>query len=96
MTQGYVFTWLPFLNQSKTAYFIFNMQFQTGSRTEARKTHNSESSTLEFSEKISANSFALPDAEENTTGPLNGGGIASPQLLRTILANCLKFHNPSF
>ena len=35
-----------------------------------------ESSRLEFLEKFSANNFALSDAEENTSGPLNRGGIA--------------------
>ena len=29
-----------------------------------------ESSRLEFLEKFSANNFALPDAEDNTSGPL--------------------------
>ena len=35
-----------------------------------------ESSRLEFLEKFSAINFALSDAEENTSGPLNRGGIA--------------------
>ena len=39
-----------------------------------------------FSEKFSANSFALSDAEDNTSGPLNRGGIADLPLLRTLLA----------
>ena len=30
-----------------------------------------ESSRLEFSETFSANNFALSDAEDNTSGPLN-------------------------
>ena len=30
-----------------------------------------ESSRLEFLEKFSANNFALSDAEDNTSGPLN-------------------------
>ena len=34
-----------------------------------------ESSRLEFLEKFSANNFALSDAEDNTSGPLNRGGI---------------------
>ena len=45
-----------------------------------------ESSRLEFSEKFSANNFALSDAEDNTSGPLNRGGIADLPLLRTLLA----------
>ena len=35
-----------------------------------------ESSTLEFLEKFLANNFALSDAEDNTSRPLNRGGIA--------------------
>ena len=35
-----------------------------------------ESSRLEFLEKSSANNFALSDAKNNTTGPLNRGGIS--------------------
>ena len=35
-----------------------------------------ESSRLEFLEKFSANNFALSDAEANTSGLLNKGGIA--------------------
>ena len=34
-----------------------------------------ESSRLEFLEKFSANNFALSDAEDNTSRPLNRGGI---------------------
>ena len=35
-----------------------------------------ESSTLEFLEKFLANNFALSDAEDNTSRPLNREGIA--------------------
>ena len=45
-----------------------------------------ESSRLEFLEKFSANNFALSDAEDNTSRPLNRGGIADLPLLRTLLA----------
>ena len=45
-----------------------------------------ESSRLEFLEKFLANNFALSDAEVNTSGPLNNGGIANLPLLRTLLA----------
>ena len=45
-----------------------------------------ESSRLEFFEKFSANNFALSDAEDNTSRPLNRGGIADLPLLRTLLA----------
>ena len=41
-----------------------------------------ESSRLEFLEKFSANNFASSDAEDNTSGSLNRGGIADLPLLR--------------
>ena len=55
-----------------------------------------EPSRLEFLEKFSANNFALSDAEENTSGPLNRGGIADLPLLRTLLAIRQKSREPSF
>ena len=55
-----------------------------------------ESSRLEFLEKFSANNFALSDAEDNTSGPLNRGGIADLPLLRTLLAIRQKSQEPSF
>ena len=45
-----------------------------------------ETSRLEFIEKFSKNNFALSDAEDNTSGPLNRGGIAVLPVLRTLLA----------
>ena len=45
-----------------------------------------ESSRLEFTEKFSANNFALSDAEDKTSGPLNRGVIADLTYLRTLLA----------
>ena len=47
--------------------------------------------SLEFLEKFLANNFALTYAEDNTSGPLNRGGIANLPLLRTLLAICQKF-----
>ena len=47
-----------------------------------------ESSRLEFLENFLANSFALSDAEDNTSGLLNRGGVADLPLLRTLLAIC--------
>ena len=44
-----------------------------------------ESSRLEFLEKFSAINFALSNAEDNTSGVLNRGGIADLPLLRTLL-----------
>ena len=60
-----------------------------------RETGNeiSETSKLEFLEKFSANNFALSDAEDNTSDPLNRGGIADLHLLRALLAILQK---PSF
>ena len=45
-----------------------------------------ESSRLHFLQKFLANNFALPDLEDNTSGPLNRGGIADLPLLKTLLA----------
>ena len=47
-----------------------------------------ESSRLEFLEKFSANNFALSDAEDKTSGPLNRGSIADLPLLKTQLSIC--------
>ena len=55
-----------------------------------------ESSRLEFLEKFLANNFALSDAEDNTSGPLNRGGIADLPLLITLLAIHQKSREPSF
>ena len=49
-----------------------------------------KSSRLEFLEMFSANNFALSDAEDNTSDPLNRGGLADLPLLRTLLAICQK------
>ena len=40
-----------------------------------------ESSQLKFLEKFSVNNFALLNAEDNTSGPLDRGGIADLPLL---------------
>ena len=45
-----------------------------------------KSSRLEFVEKFLANNFALLNAEDNASGPLNRGGIADLPLLRALLA----------
>ena len=55
-----------------------------------------ESSRLEILERFLANNFALSDAEHNTSGSLNRGGIADLALLRTILAIHQKSREPSF
>ena len=55
-----------------------------------------ESSRFEFLEKFLANNFVLSDAEDNTSGPLNRGGIADLPFLRTLLAIGQKSREPSF
>ena len=55
-----------------------------------------ESSRLEFSEKFSANNFALSEAEKNTSRPLNRRGIADFPFFRTLLAIHQKSRKPSF
>ena len=55
-----------------------------------------ESSRFEFLEKFLANNFALSDAEDNTSGTLNRGGIADLPLLRTLLAIRQKSREPGF
>ena len=55
-----------------------------------------ESSRSEFLEKFSANNFALSDAEDDTSGPMNRGGIADLPLLRTVLAIHQISREPSF
>ena len=56
-----------------------------------------ESSRFEFLKKFLANNFALSDAEDNTSSPLNRGGIADLlPLLRTLSAIYQKSQKPSF
>ena len=55
-----------------------------------------ESSRVEFFKKFLANNFTLSDAEHNTCGMLNRGGIADLLLLRTLLAIPQKSGQPSF
>ena len=59
------------------------MQSQISSRRETGK-EIPESSRLEFLEKFSAINFALSDAEDNTSAPLNRAGIADLPLLRIL------------
>ena len=55
-----------------------------------------ESSRLEFLEMFLVNNFALSEAEDNTSRPLNRGGIADLPLLRILLAIHQKSREPSF
>ena len=54
-----------------------------------------ESSSLEFLEVFSKQ-FCFSDAEDNTSGSMNRGGIADLPLLRTLLAIYQKLREPSF
>ena len=55
-----------------------------------------ESSRFEFLEKFLANNFALSNAEDNTSGPWNRGGIADLPFLRTLLAISPKVPRAKF
>ena len=54
-----------------------------------------EASRVDFFENIKKNNFCLSGAEGNTSGLLNGGGIADLPL-RTLLAICQKLRKASF
>ena len=55
-----------------------------------------ESSRFEFLEKFLANNFALSDAEDNTSSPLNRGGVVDLPLSRTLSAIPQKSQERSF
>ena len=70
------------------------MQFQISCRRENRQ-RDTQVIKIRVQRKIFSN-FALSDAEDNTYGPLNRGGIADLPLLRTLLAIHQKSPEPSF
>ena len=82
--------------QIKVPYDLFNhlgcyrniMQFQISSRRE-RDIWVIKIRVL----RKAFNNFALSDAKDNTSGPLNRGGIADLPLLRTLLAIHQKFQS---
>ena len=76
-------------SRSITTYSLQVLEGKTGKETP-------ESARLEFKEKFSGINFALSDAEDNTSGPLNRGGIADLPLLRTLLAIHQQSREPSF
>ena len=77
---SFVTTFLPILAVTQIlCSFRLVLEGKTGNKIP-------ESSRLEFSEKFLANNFALSDAEDNTSGPLNRGSTADLPLLRTLLA----------
>ena len=53
-------------------------------------------SRLEFLEKFLENNFALSEAEDNISGPLDRGGIADLLLLKTLLVIPQKSQELSF
>ena len=55
-----------------------------------------ESSRLEFFKEFLGNNFALSEAKDNTSGPLNSGGIPDLPLLRALLAIHQKSQEQSF
>ena len=71
------------------------MQFQISSRKENRQ-KDTRIIKIRVQRKISAKNFALLHAQDNTSGPLNTGGIADLPLLRTLLAIRQKSREPSF
>ena len=86
----FVMTFLTIVRVTETLYsFRLVLERKTGKEIP-------ESSRLEFLEKFLANNFALSEAEDNTSGPLNRGGITDITLLRTLLAICQKSQEPSF
>ena len=85
----FITTFLTILGVTEICSFKLDLEGKTGKEM-------SESSRLEFKEKFTANNFALSDAEDNTSGPLNRGGIADLPLLRTLLAICQRSREPSF
>ena len=55
-----------------------------------------ELSKSKFLEKFFENNIALSDAEDNTSTPLNRGGMAHLPWLRMVLAICQKSQEPGF
>ena len=71
------------------------MQFQIVSR-EQRSKEVHESSRSEFFKKFLANNFTLSDAEDNSSGTLNRGGITDLPLSKTLLAIHQKSQESNF
>ena len=76
-------TFLTILGVTEICSFKLVLEWKTGKETP-------ESSKLEFLEKFSVNNFVLSNAEDNTSGLLNRGGITDLPLLGTLLAICQK------
>ena len=90
----------PLTNQG--FYDLFNhlgsyrkiMLFQIKSRRENRS-RDTWIIKIRVARKVSANNFTLSDAEDNISKLLNRRSIAYLPLLRTLLAICQKFQEPS-
>ena len=71
-------------------YYVVSDEFQKGKQAKRYPSHQ------EFLEKFLTNNFAFSEAEDNTSGPLNRGGIADLPLLKTLLAIRQKSREPNF
>ena len=85
----FALTFLTMLGVMEICSFILVLEGKTGKEI-------LESSRLEFLEKLVANSFALSNAENNTSMSLNRGCIEDLPLLRIQLAICQKCQETSF
>ena len=73
------------------------VQFHISSRRENRMPESSRDTRfIKILTQYFTNNFALSDADDNTSSPLNGGGIADLPLLTTLLAIRQKSWEPSF
>ena len=85
----FIMTFLTMLGVMEICSFRIILEGKTGKEIPPK------SSKLEFSEKFLGNYLALSEAEDNTSGALNRGGIADLPLLRTPLAILQKSREPS-
>ena len=85
----FIMTFLIFLGVTKILY-SFKLVLEVKTEKEIP-----ESSILEFLEKFSENNFALSDAEDSTSRPLNRGGIADLPLPTTLLVISKNSREPS-
>ena len=87
---SFVMTFLTILGVTEILYsFRLVLEAKTGKEIP-------ESSGLQFLEKFLANNFPLSDAEDNTSGLLNRGGIADLPFLRTLTAIPQKSGDSNF
>ena len=84
---------MTFLNILKVTKILFPFRLVLEGK---RGKEMPQSLRLEFLEKFYANNFALSDAEDNTSGALNRGGIADLPLLRKLLAIRENSREPGF